>query len=197
MAYGMDNPLIENPFWYYNLPEYQLEGIWACKIEDNDKNLFNQTANWFKNGIDGYVHSISIPQLSFGYENTDFNMINFKDKSPYDDTTISFYDDIYGTALSFFKKWMSYIYDEDEHALQYNWRYETKDIYVSYYRQFFLTERMKPSMKYLLKRCLPKSISEISAEEDGGNRKTFSVVLACQKVENQSLKENPLSVGLF
>ena len=186
MAYG-----IGNPFWYYELPEYQLEGFWGCKIFDGLKNsTLTKASNFFGiDGLDKYIQSVNIPQLSLNYENTDFNMINLKEKSPFDDVTMTFYDDTLGTCMAFFLRWISYIFDEDKQALEANWRYEAKDFVVTYFRQFYTN--IQASMEYYLYRCLPKGISEISADENGGDRKTFTVTFACQKTESYPLRTNP------
>ena len=37
-------------------------------------------------------------------------------------------------------------------------------------------------------KCLPKNISDVSADEEGGDRKTFSVTIATQRVYNSTFK---------
>jgi hypothetical protein len=37
-------------------------------------------------------------------------------------------------------------------------------------------------------KCLPKGISEISTDEEGGDRKTFSVTIATQRVYNGTFR---------
>ena len=37
-------------------------------------------------------------------------------------------------------------------------------------------------------KCLPKSISEVSTDEEGGDRKTFSITIATQKVYTSTQK---------
>ena len=191
---------IANPFWQHNFPEYELEGLWACVI--NDVNL-SSTSNLYVNpktndniqlkqnnisvteylplGFDKYIQSVNIPQLSFSYKNTEYGMINFEEKSAYDDITLNFYDDIKGSCLGFFSDWMAFIYDEDRNCLLPNWRYEAKDISVTYYRALYTN--YTPIVSYKMRKCLPKSISEISTEEEVSGRKTFSVSLMCQKVK--------------
>lgn len=182
---------IGNPFWQRMLPEYELEGYWTCKIEDNDINGVGKrnsimVGEYMPLGFDAYVKDVSIPQLSLDYENTNFGLIKFKEKSAYDDITITFYDDLYGSCLGFFSDWLHTIYDEDKISLKSNWRYETKRIEVKYYRQFYTG--IKTIAHYRMVKCLPKSIAEISADEEGGDRKTFSVTLATQRVYTSTQK---------
>lgn len=182
---------IGNPFWQRMLPEYELEGYWTCKIEDNDINGVGKrnsimVGTYMPLGFDAYVKDVSIPQLSLDYENTNFGLIKFKEKSAYDDVTITFYDDLYGSCLGFFSDWLHRIYDEDTFALLSNWRYETKRIEVKYFRQFY--NGIKTITNYKMVKCLPKSIAEISADEEGGDRKTFSVTLATQRVYTSTQK---------
>jgi hypothetical protein len=182
---------IGNPFWQRMMPEYELEGYWTCKIEDNDINGVGKrnsitVGQYMPLGFDAYVKDVSIPQLSLDYENTNFGLMKFKEKSAYDDVTITFYDDLYGSCLGFFSDWLHTIYDEDMIALQPNWRYETKRIEVKYFRQFY--NGIKTITHYKMVKCLPKSIAEISADEEGGDRKTFSVTLATQRVYTSTQK---------
>lgn len=180
---------IGNPFWQRMLPEYELEGYWTCDIVDDEgtlDNRGNQKANSVKVGkymplgFDAYVQSVSIPQLSLDYENTNFGLMKFKEKSAYDDVTITFYDDLKGSCLGFFSDWLHTVYNEDTMALLPNWRYETKSIEVKYFRQLY--NDIKTIAHYKMVKCLPKSIAEISADEEGGDRKTFSVTIATQRV---------------
>lgn len=180
---------IGNPFWQRMLPEYELEGYWTCDIVDDEgtlDNRGNQKANsvnvgkYMPLGFDAYVQSVSIPQLSLDYENTNFGLMKFKEKSAYDDVTITFYDDLKGSCLGFFSDWLHTVYDEDKMALLPNWRYETKSIEVKYFRQLY--NDIKTIAHYKMVKCLPKSIAEISADEEGGDRKTFSVTIATQRV---------------
>lgn len=180
---------IGNPFWQRMLPEYELEGYWTCDIVDDKgtlDNRGNQKANsvnvgkYMPLGFDAYVQSVSIPQLSLDYENTNFGLMKFKEKSAYDDVTITFYDDLKGSCLGFFSDWLHTVYNEDTMALLPNWRYETKSIEVKYFRQLY--NDVKTIAHYKMVKCLPKSIAEISADEEGGNRKTFSVTIATQRV---------------
>ena len=180
---------IGNPFWQRMLPEYELEGYWTCDIVDDEgtlDNRGNQKANsinvgkYMPLGFDAYVQSVSIPQLSLDYENTNFGLMKFKEKSAYDDVTITFYDDLKGSCLGFFSDWLHTVYNEDTMALLPNWRYETKSIEVKYFRQLY--NDIKTIAHYKMVKCLPKSIAEISADEEGGDRKTFSVTIATQRV---------------
>lgn len=180
---------IGNPFWQRMLPEYELEGYWTCDIVDDKgtlDNRGNQKANsvnvgkYMPLGFDAYVQSVSIPQLSLDYENTNFGLMKFKEKSAYDDVTITFYDDLKGSCLGFFSDWLHTVYNEDTMALLPNWRYETKSIEVKYFRQLY--NDIKTIAHYKMVKCLPKSIAEISADEEGGDRKTFSVTIATQRV---------------
>lgn len=176
---------IGNPFWMYMLPEYELEGYWVCSIEDNDveegkgKNTV-MTDLYMPKGFDNYIQSVSIPQLSLDYDNTSYGLMTFKEKSAYDDVTLTFYDDVQGSCLGFFKAWLDAIYDEDGVVLKSNWRYETKRVIVKYFRQLFTG--IKTIASYTMTKCLPKSLAEIDADEDGGERKTFSITLATQRV---------------
>lgn len=187
----MANFGIGNPFWGYLAPEYELEGLWVIEINDGSNTINNgvytntiSVNTYFPNGIDFYVQSVSIPQLQLGYEVNDYNLPSFKEKNPYDDVTLNFYDDINGNAISFFSDWLACIFNEEKHCLKKNWRYQTKDIKVTYYRSVMF--RNRPIVTYSMLKCLPKSISEISTEEDGGDRKTYSVQLLTQKVINHS-----------
>lgn len=176
---------IGNPFWQRMLPEYELEGHWTCDIVDNDINGVGKSnsimvGKYMPLGFDAYVKDVSIPQLSLDYENTNFGLMKFKEKSAYDDITITFYDDLYGSCLGFFSDWLHTIYDEDNTTLKPNWRYETKKIEVKYFRKFYTG--VKTIAHYTMVKCLPKSIAEISADEEGGDRKTFSVTIATQRV---------------
>lgn len=176
---------IGNPFWQRMLPEYELEGYWTCDIVDNDingvgKNNSIEVGTYMPLGFDAYVKDVSIPQLSLDYENTNFGLMKFKEKSAYDDVTITFYDDLKGSCLGFFSDWLHTVYDEDTMALLPNWRYETKSIEVKYFRQLY--NDIKTIAHYKMVKCLPKSIAEISADEEGGDRKTFSVTIATQRV---------------
>lgn len=182
---------IGNPFWQRMLPEYELEGYWTCDIKD-DKGMLDNRGNTKNNtinvgiymplGFDAYVQSVSIPQLSLDYENNNYGLMTFKEKSAYDDVTITFYDDLKGSCLGFFTDWLHAIYDEEsgKQSLKPNWRYETKTIEVKYFRQFYTS--IKTIAHYKMVKCLPKSIAEISADEEGGDRKTFSVTIATQRV---------------
>lgn len=194
---------IGNPFWQRMLPEYELEGYWTCDIVDDEgtlDNRGNQKANsvnvgkYMPLGFDAYVQSVSIPQLSLDYENTNFGLMKFKEKSAYDDVTITFYDDLKGSCLGFFSDWLHTVYNEDTMALLPNWRYETKSIEVKYFRQLY--NNIKTIAHYKMVKCLPKSIAEISADEEGGNRKTFSVTIATQRVytKTQQTKQKAESV---
>lgn len=182
---------IGNPFWQRMLPEYELEGYWTCDIKDDigmrdnkgkSKNNTIYVGKYMPLGFDAYVQSVSIPQLSLDYENNNYGLMTFKEKSPYDDVTITFYDDLKGSCLGFFTDWLHAIYDEEsgEQSLKPNWRYETKTIEVKYFRQFYTA--IKTIAHYKMVKCLPKSIAEISADEEGGDRKTFSVTIATQRV---------------
>lgn len=182
---------IGNPFWQRMLPEYELEGYWTCKIEDDDINGVGKrnsimVGTYIPLGFDAYVKDVSIPQLSLDYENSNFGLMKFKEKSAYDDVTITFYDDLYGSCLGFFSDWLHTIYDEDKISLKSNWRYEAKRIEVKYFRQLY--NGIKTITNYKMVKCLPKSIAEISADEEGGDRKTFSVTLATQRVYTSTQK---------
>lgn len=186
----MGNFVIDRETWYSNLPDFELEGLWGMVIQNGVSNTFTDIPDNF----DNYVKSVSIPQLTLEAENTSFGMINYTGKSPYGDVTLEFYDDIWGNAMNFFQNWLGSIFDDSKNAFKENWRYEDKDIFVEYYRHYHPNKDIEsfrgrthynnyvPITRYHLVRCLPKSISDISAEEGGGDRKTFSVTLATQKV---------------
>lgn len=173
--------------WNTTLPEFTLEGYWCAKIVDLTGNSISSTT-YFSN-IDLYLQSVSIPQLSLDMEANDFGLINFKGKSPYDELTLTFYDDVYASMSSFFMDWLHCIYSETNQVVQSNWRKEAKNIYLEYYRLF--SGGVKNIMEFQAYRCLPKSMSEVSAEEEAGSRKTFSVSLLPQivyDVGNKSTK---------
>ena len=190
---------IANPFWQHNFPEYELEGLWTCAIRDvnlspstdgevnpkTNTNIYLKMNNisvtkYMPLGFDKYIQSVTIPQLNFSYKNTEYGMINFEEKSAYDDISLTFYDDIKGSCFGFFTDWMSFIYDEDRNCLLPNWRYEAKDVLVTYYRAIYTN--FTPIVSYKMRKCLPKNLSDVSAEEEAGGRKTFSINLACQRV---------------
>ena len=181
---------IGNPFWQFIVPEYELEGYWTCAIYDDESN--NSVSGRAKTnmplGFDKYVQTVSIPQLLLGYENNEYGLISFKEKSPYDDVTITFYDDLKGTCFGFFRAWLGAIYDEEKNCLRSRWRYEAKNIVVSYYRALYGNVQTIASYKMI--KCLPKSIAEVSTEEEVSGRKTFSVNLLPQRVENATNNYN-------
>lgn len=187
----MANFGIGNSSWINLIPEYELEGFWTCEIFDNDIKGVGKTnsimvSNYMPLGFDSYIQSVSIPQLSLDYDSTNFGLMNFKEKSPYDDVTLNFYDDVYGSCLGFFSDWLHTIYDEKNISLKPNWRYETKRIEVKYFKLF--SDNIKTITQYNMVKCLPKSISEVSTDEEGGDRKTFSVTIATQKVYTSTQK---------
>ena len=49
------------------------------------------------------VQNVNIPQIALSYENNEYGLMSFKEKSAYDDITISFYDDLHGTCFGFFR----------------------------------------------------------------------------------------------
>ena len=51
---------------------------------------------------------------------------------------------------------------------------------ITYYRAIYTN--FTPIVSYKMRKCLPKSISDVSAEEETGSRKTFSVNLSCQRI---------------
>ena len=192
---------VSHSAWYNQLPEYELEGLWGCAIENGLNNSLTEDkgvpiADANNVNFDLYIKSVSIPQLKLEAESTTFGLINYTGKSAFDNATIEFYDDVDGTCLNFFNTWLSAIYDINNNAFRANWRYEDKDIFVEYYRKFRKatsikedTKFVKPIVQYHLIRCLPISIDTISAEEGGGERKTFSVTLATQRVINNFGKD--------
>ena len=62
------------------------------------------------------------------------------------------------------------------------------NIVVSYYRALYGNVQTIASYKMI--KCLPKSISEVSTEEEVSGRKTFSVNLLPQRVENATNNYN-------
>lgn len=172
---------IGNPFWQFMIPEYELEGYWTCAIYDDQGNSLN-TELLMPLGFDKYVQTVSIPQLSLDYENRDYGLQSFKEKSAYDEFSITFYDDLNGTCLGYFSNWLHFIYDEKRNCLMPNWRYEAKNMVISYYRALY--GKVQTIASYKIIKCLPKSIAEISTEEEVNGRKTFSVTLLPQRIEN-------------
>ena len=178
--------------WYKQVPEFELEGLWGCAIENGLYNTLNGTvpkADANDVNFDVFIKSVSIPQLKLEAESTTFGLINYTGKSAYDNVTLEFYDDINGTCLNFFNNWLGSVYDNENNAFRANWRYEDKDIFVEYYRKLRRntdvdneSKYIKSIVQYHLIRCLPISIDSINADESGGDRKTFSVTLATQKV---------------
>lgn len=179
---------IGNPFWQWMIPEYELEGYWTCDIKDIMTSIPNDvvTSLYMPLGFDKYVQGVNIPQMALNYENTEYGLISFKEKSAYDDVTITFYDDTKGSCLGFFTDWLHSIYDEQNNCLKPYWRYQAKNISVTYFRQFYTG--VQPIASYEMIRCYPKSVSEVSAEEEAGNRKTFSVSLIPQRVKTKTTK---------
>ena len=183
--------------WYTYVPEFQNEGYWSVDIIDGtstiNKSKLVRCINSIKfsdyvshDNIDFYIQSVNIPQMNLEFETNSYGLTSFKEKSPYDDVTINFYDDVKASLISFFTDWMHCIYDESNNCVCANWRYETKDIKLKYYK--ILSNSLINTISYTAKRCLPKSISEISADENAGDRKQYSVVLQCQKIINESDK---------
>lgn len=175
---------INTTAWNTSLPEFTIEGYWCAKIVDDTKNSIKSTSYFSE--MDIYLQSVNIPQLALEIESNDFGLMSFKGKSAYDELTITFYDDIKCSMSSFFMDWLHCIYSETNQVLLSNWRYETKNIYLEYYR--YLNGSVKNIMEYQAYRCLPKSMSEISAEEESGSRKTYSVSLLPQIVYDVSSK---------
>lgn len=197
---------IGNPFWQKSLPEYELEGYWVCDISDDVGMINNRGENrknsilvgeYMPSGFDNYVQGVSIPQLALEYETNNFGLMEFKEKSSYDDCTITFYDDLKGSCLGFFQDWLHTIYNEEStrQSLRPNWRYETKTINLKYYRQFYTG--IQTIVHYKMVKCLPKSIAEISAEEEGGSRKSFSVTISTQRVYTSTQKTKAEYDGMF
>lgn len=191
-------------FWKDNVPEFELEGLWYLDIIDNDsgdrKNTIKYSDYFSPNTrVDYYISSVNIPQLNLNYDATDIGMIYFKDKSAYDTITLSFYDDLNGSFKGFVTDWLHTIYDERTQSIKPNWRYEAKDITVTNYRKIW--GRIQKTATYGLLKCLPIGISEISMEDDGGSRKSYSLQLICQKVETDTdklriLDQNVMDYGM-
>ena len=182
--------------WYKYVPEFQNEGYWSIDIIDGTSTI-NTSQSVLANSIrfsdyvshdniDFYIQSVNVPQMNLEFETNSYGLISFKEKSPYDDVTINFYDDVKASLISFFTDWMHCIYDEANNCVRAKWRYEAKDIKLKYYK--ILSDSLINTVSYSAKRCLPKSISEISADESAGDRKQYSVVLQCQKIVNESNK---------
>ena len=147
--------------WWNNFPEFQLEGYWTCSIENRGTNTFTSTIN-VKN-LGNYIQSITIPQTSLSLSVNDYGLIDFEDKSSTGDVTITFYDDLSGNLLSYFYTWLNhYVYKLDKNLVAEYWRYEGKNITVTYYRK--LSNGDVDCVEYQLQNCIIKEISEISAE---------------------------------
>lgn len=207
----MANLSLNNPNWQSDFPEYELEGLWFCEIEDITVSTINKTFNdgknnitlgknnirvgdYLRNGFDKYVESVNIPQLNLNIKNTEYGLFKFEDKSAYESYTVSFYDDIRGSCLGFFTDWMKLIFDEELHCLQPNWRYEAKNVILTYYRTLGINQNSEyyrnevfPIATYRMIKSLPINISDISADEDGGDRKSFSVTLLPQRVKTSTM----------
>lgn len=168
--------------WWSNFPEFQIEGYWTCSIANRNGNKFTKTVN--VSNLGNYIQSITIPQTSLSLSVNDYGLIDFEDKSSTGDVTITFYDDLKGNLLSYFYTWLNgYVYKLDKNWVAENWRYEGKNITVTYYRK--LSNGDVNCVKYELQNCIIKEISEISAEEDSSDRKTFTVNLTCERVINK------------
>ena len=140
--------------WNGMPPEYILDGLWYISI-DNELGKSQRNKATIRVGdmgvgassdgysridkyardtrpkiipqdfLDPYIEEVTIPQMSLKYEKTDFDMINFEDKENFDDITLTFKDDIYGTCLDFFYRWTNSIFDIDNNCLKSNWRNES------------------------------------------------------------------------
>ena len=182
MATDTDSYTPSSRGWWNNFPEFQIEGYWTCSIANRTGNKFTNTPN-VKN-LGNYIQSITIPQTSLSLSVNDYGLIDFEDKSSTGDVTITFYDDLQGNLLSYFYTWLNgHIYRLDKNWVAENWRYEGKNITVTYYRK--LSGGDVNCVKYELQNCIIKEISEISAEEDVGDRKTFTVNLTCERAINK------------
>lgn len=112
-----------------NPPEYILEGFWFLEIlDDLSHNTIKLDSYLSGNNLDDYIEEINIPQLSLSYEKTDFDMLNFEEKEPFDSITLTFYDDTKGSCLNFFQDWLNSIYDKKKNCIKNNWRYERKNL---------------------------------------------------------------------
>lgn len=202
---GVLGNFIGNPFWNYEVPEFELEGLWYLNIIDNKSNETNSNSIFYTDyfplntRVDYYISSVNIPQLNLNYDTTDIGMVYFKDKSSYDTITMSFYDDLKSSFKSFIIDWLHTIYDEKTQSIKSNWRYEAKDIIVTNYRNIW--GRIQKTATYGLLKCLPKGLSEINMEDDGGDRKSYSLQLICQKVETdtdklQIIDQNIMNYGM-
>lgn len=182
---------LTDAFWFSNMPEFELEGLWYLDVLDGNENTISWGSYFLPNQrVDYYISSVNIPQLNLNYETTDIGMVYFKEKSAYEDVTINFYDDLHGSFKSFINDWLHCIYDEKTQSVKAKWRYEAKDLVVTNYRMIW--GKIQKTATYGLLRCLPKGISEITMDDDGGDRKGYSLQLICQKVETNADKINPL-----
>lgn len=183
MGFITDANFLSEVFWNTQVPEFELEGFWYLNFINEDNNNIKST-DYFsnKNSLDYCVQGVNIPQLNLNYESNDFGLISFKEKSAYDDVTLTFYDDINSSFKSFITDWLHSVFDEKTHSVKQLWRYQAKTIEVTNYR--LLWGKIQKTASYELVKCLPKNMAEISMEEESGGRKTYSLNMVCQKVNN-------------
>ena len=184
----LSNSDLTEESWYKHIPEFELEGLWYINILDGDRNSIKYDDYFSSNSrVDYYVQDVSFPQLNLNYDTTDLGMIYFKDKTPYDEVTVTIYDDLSGSFKGFINDWLHSIYDEKKKCVKRNWRYEAKDLIVTNYR--LINDKIQNTTEYSILRCLPKGLSDISVNEESSNgRKSYSFRLVCQKVETKTDK---------
>ena len=164
MATGIS---INNDAWYLKVPEFMFEGYWGCRISSSDV-------------YDKYIQSVSIPQLNLDYDVTNYGLVNFKEKVQYGEGTIEYYDDVEGTFNAFLDGWVREVFNESSNYVNSNWRGAYKTIVVEYYRM--ISGVRKSIVQYTLNGCYPKGISDVSTDEEAGERKTNSFSFVVQKV---------------
>lgn len=158
---------VNNDAWYKDMPEFMMEGYWACMISSSEL-------------YDKYINSVSIPQLNLDYEITNYGLVNFKEKVAYGEGTFEYYDDVDGTFNAFLDEWVRSIFNETNNYVESNWRSQYRTIILEYYRM--ISGVRHSVVQYKLEGCYPKGISDVSAEEEGGDRKTYSFSFVLQKV---------------
>ncbi len=125
-----------------NTPEYILQGMWFIEVFDAQLGTKGNTvisSRYFTEDlpIDKYIEDVNIPQLNLSYEKTDYDMINFSEKANFSQVTMTFSDNVNPpTCLPFFQDWTESIFDKKKNCVKNNWRYEKKDIKVTFVRIF-------------------------------------------------------------
>lgn len=149
----IDDTLAKSLFsWETNPPEFVTEDMWYVTITDN--NITNAPQVYAKDyfnsplGFDTYINKVDIPQLKLKFDKTDFDMLNFEQKEPYESFSLSFSDDIQGRCQKFFNEWLTSIISYTStnlYRLKTGWRSKYKDIKCTYikaltHKQGYLSE---------------------------------------------------------